>query len=206
MALNTRILKESFEAIKPVADKAVDRFYGDLFKNHPDAKSLFEQGQSEKRKTAAIQVMTSIFECLEDPKGLASYLGHLGARYAKRGAKPEHYDWGVDSLLNTLKFFFDDTWTDELEDAWMAALGLIVETMKSAASIEVLSNKTVEVSFKEEIEIVFKDLMREALLELVKSRDMRDFAMIQAKGLIKDSLRTQLDELKAKFKAKKPAA
>jgi hemoglobin-like flavoprotein len=211
MPLDTQILKASFEEIKPVATEVVDHFYNDLFKRHPDSKQLFNPSRMEQQKTSLIQALVTIFDNIEKPQDLEKYLKQLGKRHVRYGVQSIHYEWVADSLLKTLQYFFDDTWTTQLEDAWMTVLGLISETMRSGAADEGAPasapvRSPIEHDMKNDIEVVLKELMYGSIEKIATENEMKELAANQARALIKEALQEELNQLKSRFKVVKDAA
>lgn len=206
MSIDIKLLKDSFEEIKPVANQVADHFYESLFKNYPQAKPLFKMSRLDSQKKSLIQSLVTIFENIENQSKLKSYLESLGARHTRYGVKDEHYEWVAESLLGTLKYFFDSTWTPELEDAWMAAIGLISETMKAGArNAAAVGPVVVEDTLKDEIDSVIVELIKGSIFDAVSESEIREMAATKARSLIKEALQEQLALLKEKFKSRKAA-
>jgi hemoglobin-like flavoprotein len=205
VALNVELLKQSFEEIKPVAAQVVDRFYQVLFARHPEAAGMFDEKRMPQQKAALIASLVTIFDKLERTDELKNYLQKMGDRHRGYGVEHHHYDWVAESLIDTLKYFFDTTWTAELEDSWLAALGMIAETMRGvpAARPEAVADPIEGI--KSRIDDAIRQLMRTALTRAESDEALRQLALAQAERMVKQALDEQLDLLKGKFEVKKAA-
>lgn len=117
--LNPKIIKDSFEIVKPIAVEAVTYFYDLLFEKYPDAKPLFENVDMDKQRKSLINALVKAVENLEDGPTLVGYLEKLGGRHNNYGVAEEHYALVGDCLIETFAHFFQDGWTPELEAQWM---------------------------------------------------------------------------------------
>jgi NAD(P)H-flavin reductase/hemoglobin-like flavoprotein len=135
MSLNPRLVKESFSAIQPVMGKAVAYFYGRLFAENPHLRSMFPPAMDVQRDRL-FGALTRIVWSLDSPDSLGSYLGQLGRDHRKYGVIAEHYTAVGNALLATIKRFSGDTWTTEIEAAWVAAYTAAANIMIDAAEAD----------------------------------------------------------------------
>ncbi|GAA3845813.1 FAD-binding oxidoreductase [Sphaerisporangium flaviroseum] len=135
MSLNPRLVKESFSAIQPVMAKAVAYFYGRLFAESPHLRSMFPPAMDVQRDRL-FGALTRIVWSLDSPGSLGFYLGQLGRDHRKYGVLAEHYTAVGNALLATIKRFAGDTWTTEIEAAWVAAYTAAANLMIEAAEAD----------------------------------------------------------------------
>ncbi|WTY91602.1 FAD-binding oxidoreductase [Sphaerisporangium sp. NBC_01403] len=135
MSLNPRLVKESFSAIQPVMGKAVAYFYGRLFAEGPHLRSMFPPAMDVQRDRL-FSALTRIVWSLDSPDSLGSYLGQLGRDHRKYGVLAEHYTAVGNALLATIKRFAGDTWTSEVEAAWVAAYTVAANLMIESAEAD----------------------------------------------------------------------
>ncbi|GGO10345.1 flavohemoprotein [Microbispora rosea subsp. aerata] len=135
MSLNPRLVKESFSAVEPFAEKAAGYFYGRLFTLCPHMRGMFPPGMDAQRDRL-FNALTRIVWMLDSPEGLASYLAQLGRDHRKYGVAPEHYTAVGSALLATVKHFAAEVWTDEIEAAWTEAYAMAAKLMIDAAAAE----------------------------------------------------------------------
>ncbi|GIH24127.1 oxidoreductase [Acrocarpospora phusangensis] len=135
MSLNPRLVKESFSAIEPVADKAAAYFYGRLFAENPHLRGMFPPAMDVQRDRL-FGALTRIVWMLDSPGSLGSYLGQLGRDHRKYGVVAEHYTAVGNALLATVKRFAAETWNSEVEAAWVAAYTAAADLMIGSADAD----------------------------------------------------------------------
>lgn len=133
MSFNVQLLKDSFEAIKPVAKPVISYFYNHLFTAHPEAKPLFAKTKMDEQQNHLIASLVFIVDNVEKTSELVPYLQKMGARHVKYGTQSEHYSWVGASLIATFRHFFKHQWSPELEQTWVTAYGVIAEQMIKGA-------------------------------------------------------------------------
>ncbi len=141
MALNIKMIRDSFAIAKPIAPQVVNRFYEVLWNDYPESKALFEKVDMKRQKVALANSLVKIVDSLEDPEGLTKYLKDMGARHVGYGAEFAHYDAVGASLLKTFAEFFGRDWTQELENEWRSAYGIIASVMKEGAAAHSVKEK-----------------------------------------------------------------
>ena len=130
--LNIRLLESSFETILPRFAELADIFYGTLFEEHPELRSLFSASMEDQKALLAAAI-TTIISSLREPEKLSSFLEELGRRHVDDGAQAAHYAVVGSALLRSIQSITEPEWTPELERAWADAYGFIQETMLSGA-------------------------------------------------------------------------
>ena len=133
VGLNVELLEQSFDEIKPVANKFVASFYENLFTAHPEAKPLFDTTNMKAQKKKLLDSLVLVVENLRQPDVLDKTLRGLGARHVKYGALPEHYPLVGEALLTTFEQYLKDKWTPDTREAWVSAYGAISEIMLDGA-------------------------------------------------------------------------
>lgn len=134
MALDPKIIKESFEVAKPLADEVVAKFYEFLWTDYPESKALFEKVSMEDQKKALIGSLVFIVDHLEETEKVVKYLEDMGARHVNYGVETAHYGWVGSTLLKTFAHFFGEKWTPELKAQWTEAYTIISTTMQNGAA------------------------------------------------------------------------
>jgi hemoglobin-like flavoprotein len=71
---------------------------------------------------------------LRDLEAIAPKLRQLGARHVAYGALPEHYPVVAEVMLASMAEIARDAWTDDVDAAWAAALGLVATAMLEGAA------------------------------------------------------------------------
>ncbi|GAA4155656.1 globin domain-containing protein [Actinomadura keratinilytica] len=127
-----RIVKESFTRIEPAADTAIAYFYGRLFAENPQLRTLFPPAMDGQRDRL-FQALARVVWSLDAPDELTDYLERLGRDHRKYGVLPEHYAAMGSALIATLRRFGGPGWTPETEAAWTAAYRTVADIMIAAA-------------------------------------------------------------------------
>lgn len=133
MSLNIELIRESFEKAKPIADKVVNKFYEFLWADYPPSKALFNNIDMERQKKQLLNSLVFVVDNVDNTDKLVPYLKKMGARHVDYGTQEEHYPMVASTLIKTFAYFFDDEWTQELEDQWNMALGVVAEQMIAGA-------------------------------------------------------------------------
>jgi len=124
MSLNVDLLESSFNLVAPKAGELMDRFYGRLFKEHPEVRSIFPDSMDDQKKHLATSLAT-IVGSLRQPEKLKKYLEDLGLGHVQYRVEREHYPIVGQTLLTALAEVAGDAWNAELEKAWADAYGAI---------------------------------------------------------------------------------
>ena len=202
--MNTGLIRESFEAIKPHAQEVIEHFYGELFDRHPQAKPLFQEVKMEKQQRALVNSLAHIVEFLEDGPHLTDYLRKMGGRHTAYGTKPEHYGWVSESLLATLSYYFDAQWTPELSSSWATALKLISAEM--IAGMKQTSGRVVgipstdakpEPSLSSMAQSIVQELVKKALEAELGDGAFQTAVRTKAQELLRNAIETEARELLA---------
>ena len=199
--MDIELLKSSFEAIKPVAKDVVDHFYLDLFRNHPEARELFDSTRMPSQQMALIGSLVFIFDNLEKPEVLKPYLLKMGQRHLDYGVEDHQYQWVAESMINTLKYFFAETWSAELEGSWVEALTFIATTMLEATAKR-------GPTLKQQIDQALHEALKNSIQSISADREVRKLARETARSMIQEALERELQVLQEKpaVKVKEPKA
>jgi len=130
----TQLVKESFDLVEPIAPRAAELFYANLFALDPSLQALFKSDrvvQGEK----LMKMIGLAVSLLDKPQVLIPALQSLGRRHADYGVRDEHYDTVGTALLSTLQQGTGVAFTPEVREAWIEVYGVISRTMKEAARV-----------------------------------------------------------------------
>lgn len=130
--LNHELLERTFAALAPQGEALVARFYEELFKRYPGVIPLFDGTEPHKQHKKLLAALKLVVNSLRKPDDLNKALRELGAKHQGYGAEPEHYQAVAATLLDVMAEFAGELWTDEVREAWQAALGAVADTMLSA--------------------------------------------------------------------------
>lgn len=133
MSLNSEILAQSFEQVKPQADQFAISFYENLFLNYPQLKPLFAKANMVEQRQKLFSSLVLVVENLCNPEKLTNSLRGLGKKHIKYGVIPAHYPMVGNSLLQTLETHLGSSWTTEVKQAWIEAYEAIAALMLDGA-------------------------------------------------------------------------
>ena len=69
MALDVKLLRESFKTVESIAPEAINYFYEYMFEHFPDLKVLFEDTNMDTQKKALINALVFIVKNVDNPTG-----------------------------------------------------------------------------------------------------------------------------------------
>lgn len=127
------LIKQSWEKVLPISDKAAELFYGKLFELEPDLKPLFK-GDIKVQGKKLMKMLNAVVNSLDKLETIVPAVQDLGVRHVGYGIKDEHYDTVAAALLWTLSQGLGDGYTDAVKEAWATAYIILADTMKEAAN------------------------------------------------------------------------
>lgn len=131
--LNVELLESTFDAVAPRAGELAEFFYDRLFEQYPDVQPLFAGTDMKEQQGKLIAALATVVASLRKPEQLIPVLQRLGERHAGYGAEEAHYGAVGEVLLESLAHIAGDAWTDEAQQAWTDAYGVISSVMIEAA-------------------------------------------------------------------------
>ncbi|HEY4608468.1 MAG TPA: globin family protein [Ilumatobacteraceae bacterium] len=123
-----KLVQSSFELVLPIADAAGLMFYERIFTLAPEARALFGEDIAVQARRTFAAVKTAV-DGLDNIDQIAPFLIRLGARHARYGVVPAHFDLVGGALLWTLEQGLGEQFTPEVRDAWTVTFGVIAEAM-----------------------------------------------------------------------------
>lgn len=172
LGIDVVTIEKSFKLLEPCADELVQRFYEQLFKRYPTVRPLFQNTSQITQTKKFLATLKLVITNLRNPDLLVDTLMVLGKRHKNYGALPEHYAAVASTLLDVLKEFTGDMWTQKIQYAWSDALETVAATMlnaygvaedgKSASAKKSLTARIYgEVSIMDDLEVM-KDILEYA--------------------------------------------
>ena len=130
-AEQVKLVQESFEKVRPIADQASETFYQRLFEIAPSYRSMFK---NDMRKQGAMLMSTLglAVGSLNNLETILPAVRSLGRRHAGYGVTAEHYMPVAEAFLWTLEHYLGEDFTPELKDAWVAAYMILAGEMIQA--------------------------------------------------------------------------
>ncbi len=130
--MNIELLETTFAALEPQADLLVERFYEELFSQHPAVKPLFKNTDPKTQPKKLLASLKLVVSSLRNPKKLEKALHEMGKKHQQYGALEEHYPAVAETLLGVMEELAGELWTDEVEESWSQALNFVASTMLEA--------------------------------------------------------------------------
>lgn len=135
MKLDVRLLRESFESLRPQGDEMVGKFYSILFSRHPDIQKMFARTDMEAQRKKFFDTLDEIIKHLEQPDKTLSDLLILGNSHVDYGVKPEQYAPVCDCLVEAMQHVAGKKWNARLEAAWRDAYAAVAGVMKKGGAL-----------------------------------------------------------------------
>lgn len=115
-----KLVQESFEKVRPIADQAAETFYARLFEIAPSYRSMFKNDM-KKQGGMLMSTLGLAVGSLNNLETILPAVQSLGRRHAGYGVTAEHYMPVAEAFLWTLEHYLGEDFTPELKDAWVAA-------------------------------------------------------------------------------------
>ena len=133
MSIDLEALETSFDLVAPRGDELMDVFYARLFAAAPAVRPLFAGTDLKKQKGMLLGTLVLLRKSLRNLDAIVPKLRELGARHVAYGARPEHYPVVGEVLIASMAEIAGTAWTDEYEQAWSAAFGVVTGAMIEGA-------------------------------------------------------------------------
>jgi hemoglobin-like flavoprotein len=134
-----RLVRNSFKKIEPIANQAGKDFYNRLFEVAPELRPLFPdnmEGQHAKLINVLGTVIGNLYmislpvTTLQEAETFMPQVRALGRTHEGYGVKDSHFDKLGSVLIWTLRRHVGESFTDEVEEAWLAIYDLLTKVMK----------------------------------------------------------------------------
>ena len=124
-------LENSFGLLAPRAEELAERFYGLMFRTHPEVRSLFPEDMTDQKKKIVASLVL-VVQNLRKPENLREPLLEMGRRHIGYQVKPEHYPVVRDVLVETMSEMAGEHWSEQLTIDWRGALDFVASVMLEA--------------------------------------------------------------------------
>ena len=128
-----QLIRESWEALRPVSDSVVTTFYARLFESNPSLEPLFDQTDMIEQRKKFIAMMSEIVRAIDRPDLLVSEVADSGRRHVGYGVHDRDYEDVGAALLWAIDHSLGDRSTPEVRAAWREAYDLLAAVMRRAA-------------------------------------------------------------------------
>jgi hemoglobin-like flavoprotein len=126
-----KLVQDSFEQVRPIADQAAAIFYAQIFEVAPQTRRMFN-GDMKKQGAMLMSTLGLAVGSLNDLDKIIPAVRALGKRHAGYGVQFEHFAVVGDAFLWTLEQAFGPAFTPELKSAWTEAYLLLAGVMQEA--------------------------------------------------------------------------
>ena len=114
----TRLIKETWALVVPIADTAAVLFYSRLFEIDPTARALFQATNMPEQRKKLVQMLTVALQGLDNFDSLVPVIENLGRRHVGYGVTAAHYESVGAALIWTLEQGLGAAWTPAAAAAW----------------------------------------------------------------------------------------
>jgi hemoglobin-like flavoprotein len=128
-----QLVKDSWAKLIPIQERAAELFYDRLFAMHPEVKAYFS-GDMQVQGRKLMAMLNTAVAGLDHMDQMIGPLKASGTVHAGYGVKEEDYDKVADAFLWTLGQGLGETYTPEIEAAWIATYNVVAGVMKSGAA------------------------------------------------------------------------
>jgi len=126
-----KLVQDSFEQVKPIADQAASIFYTRLFEVAPQTRHMFKSDMT-KQGAMLMSTLGLAVGSLNDLDKIIPAVRALGKRHAGYGVEFDQFAIVGEALLWTLEQAFGPAFTAELKSAWTEAYLLLAGVMQEA--------------------------------------------------------------------------
>lgn len=175
---------------KPIGMEVAEKFYEILWEDFPAVKAMFQGLDMQTQKRALMSSLTFVVDNVDNPEKLIPYLKSMGERHVKYGVEEEHYEWVGQSLLKTFVFFFEDNWTDELQDEWISAYNVVANTMQEGAAEYIPALGDLQLKAKKICDSLLYDMVESAIDD-----DFEQYVRARVRRVLFKVLEEESDEL-----------
>jgi len=126
------LVKKSWDLVLPLASTAGPLFYQKLFELDPALKHLFNK-PIDQQVNKLFAALTFAIKGLDDITLIVATVEALGIKHLDYGIKDKDYETVGTALMWTLDKALGDSYTEELEAAYIAVYTALANIMNDAA-------------------------------------------------------------------------
>ncbi|MDH3579709.1 MAG: globin domain-containing protein [Hyphomicrobiales bacterium] len=130
----TKLIRETWDKVVPIADDAARMFCQRLFEIDPGTKSLFAETDMAQQRGKLLKALGLVVEHADKPENLAPVLEELGRSHVRYGVKDKHYESVGAALIWTLEQGLGAAFTGAVRSAWTKLYTIVSEPMRRAAA------------------------------------------------------------------------
>ncbi|WP_435259410.1 globin domain-containing protein [Thioclava sp. FR2] len=126
------LVQSSFNAAARRGAELLSSFYGRLFEDYPELRSLFPQDR-EDQGANLLQNLSYAVNNLTHPQALLPIMRDLGKSHRGFKVEAEHYTYATAALIGALRETLAEDFTHAVERAWVACYVMIAHEMEPEA-------------------------------------------------------------------------
>ena len=126
-----KLVQDSFEQVRPIADQAASLFYTRLFEVAPQTRHMFKSDMT-KQGAMLMSTLGLAVGSLNNLDKIIPAVRALGKRHVGYNVEFDQFAIVGESLLWTLEQAFGPAFTPELKSAWTEAYLLLAGVMQEA--------------------------------------------------------------------------
>jgi hemoglobin-like flavoprotein len=128
-----RLVRESWELLRPMSDELASSFYARLFESNPSLSALFDSTNMQEQRRKFVVMLAEIVRVLDQPQLLVGEVAASGRRHVSYGVRRRDYEDVGAALLFAIGGGLGDRFTPEMQSAWREAYELLAAVMRRAA-------------------------------------------------------------------------
>jgi hemoglobin-like flavoprotein len=128
-----RLIRESWELLRPQSDAIAAAFYTRLFESNPALERLFDTTNMTEQRRKLVAMLSEIVRALDRPEVLVSEVADSGRRHVTYGVHDRDYEDVGAALLWAIDQSLGERGGPEIRAAWREAYDLLAAVMRRAA-------------------------------------------------------------------------
>ena len=130
---DARLVKRTFSRVMADEQNAMEYFYGLLFAQSPEVRSLFPLAMSDLRYRVFAALIRLIWSS-DNYEAYTAQLVQLGRDHRRFGVREKHHKAFFVALAATVEQFSGPEWTEQARSAWQGALDTASVVIAAAAA------------------------------------------------------------------------
>ncbi|MBN3561007.1 NO-inducible flavohemoprotein [Aliamphritea spongicola] len=120
-------VKSTIPLLESVGSQITDHFYVRMFTHNPELKDIFNMSHQHSggQSVALFNALAAYATHIDNLPVLTAAVERIAQKHTSFNIRPEHYDIVGHHLIETLRELAADAFTPEIEEAWVAAYGLL---------------------------------------------------------------------------------
>lgn len=208
MNFDIPMIRASLNELKKYQNEAVSFFYKTLVEASIETKDLLDRLAGGVHEKNAMKFLVQVVDGLQDLPKLNDALQQLSSRHAHKGMNEDHCAMLGKSLLITLQRFHERSqqasWTSQLEDQWIALIGMVADAFMRGARGPTVELRVEEFELATLVRQMARDLVFKAL-ELEMDQAWMRAAKKKASQILMQAIREEAENVQNQLTINKKA-